>query len=222
MFTDRDFYLVLRHLSLTMDLLRRYFPHLTQRQLDQFAQLRELYLYWNSRINVISRKDTAELELHHFLHSLGIARIIRFKPGTYVLDAGTGGGLPGIPLAIFFPETEFTLVDSIGKKIKVVDELCKALDLTNVEARQSRLENIREKFDFVVSRAVTSLPEFYNLTRLRIRRDSINFLQNGILYLKGGDIEEELLHLERRCHVYYLSNYFYEPFFETKKIVHIY
>jgi len=205
-----------------MDFIKHYFPNLTAGQLNQFAHLRELYLEWNRRINVVSRKDTENLELHHILHSLGIARIIRFRPGTYVLDAGTGGGLPGIPLAIFFPDTAFTLVDSIGKKIKVVDEITKAIGLQNVETRQARVETIKEKFDFVVSRAVTTLPEFLHLTQCLIRRDEVNFLQNGILYLKGGDIGNELLQLERRYHIYYLSNYFYEPFFETKKIIHIY
>ncbi len=205
-----------------MELIKQYFPNLSDGQINQFAHLHELYLEWNSKINVVSRKDIENLELHHFLHSLGIARIIRFKPGTYVLDAGTGGGLPGIPLAIFFPDTAFTLVDSIGKKIKVVDEIVKALGLQNVETRQARVETLKEKFDFVVSRAVTTLPEFLRLSQCLIRRDEVNFLQNGILYLKGGDFGNELLQLERRYHIYYLSNYFYEPFFETKKIIHIY
>lgn len=205
-----------------MQLIPRYFPNLSAHQLEQYAQLMELYRYWNARINVISRKDMENLELHHILHSLSIARIIRFKEGTYVLDAGTGGGLPGIPLAIFFPEVSFTLVDSIGKKIKVVEAICRELNLSNVEARQARVETLQEKYDFIVSRAVTTLPEFLTLTQTLIRRDAINFLPNGILYLKGGDIEEELYALHRRFHVYYLSNFFYEPFFETKKLVHIF
>lgn len=205
-----------------MQFIQKYFPNLTAAQIGQFEQLMDLYRYWNARINVISRKDMDNLELHHILHSLSIARIIRFKEGTYILDAGTGGGLPGIPLAIFFPEVSFTLVDSIGKKIKVVEAICKELKLDNVEARQARVETLREKYDFVVSRAVTTLPEFLALTQKLIRRDAINYLPNGILYLKGGDIEEELFALNRRFHVYYLSNFFYEPFFETKKLVHIF
>ena len=205
-----------------MQFIPKYFPNLSTLQLEQFEQLMELYHFWNARINVISRKDIENLELHHILHSLSIARIIRFKEGTYVLDAGTGGGLPGIPLAIFFPEVSFTLVDSVGKKIKVVEAICHELHLNNVEARQARVETLQEKYDFIVSRAVTTLPEFLNLTQTLIRRDAINFLPNGILYLKGGDIEEELFALDRRFHVYYLSNFFYEPFFETKKLVHIF
>jgi 16S rRNA (guanine527-N7)-methyltransferase len=205
-----------------MDILLKYFPNLTATQVERFAMLGGLYSDWNSKINVVSRKDIDHLYERHVLHSLGIAKIIRFKPSTYVLDVGTGGGFPGIPLAIFFPEVQFTLVDSIGKKIKVVEAISKELKLDNVEAFQARAETLRQKFDFVISRAVTTLPEFYEWVKANIRKDEINFLHNGILYLKGGDTEEEVNRIERRSHTYYLSNYFYEDFFTTKKIIHIY
>jgi 16S rRNA (guanine527-N7)-methyltransferase len=205
-----------------MDILLKYFPNLTATQVERFAMLGGLYSDWNSKINVVSRKDIDHLYERHVLHSLGIAKIIRFKPSTYVLDVGTGGGFPGIPLAIFFPEVQFTLVDSIGKKIKVVEAISKELKLDNVEAFQARAETLRQKFDFVISRAVTTLPEFYDWVKANIRKDEINFLHNGILYLKGGDTEEEVNRIERRSHTYYLSNYFYEDFFTTKKIIHIY
>ncbi|MDO9512169.1 MAG: 16S rRNA (guanine(527)-N(7))-methyltransferase RsmG [Bacteroidales bacterium] len=205
-----------------MEIIRKYFPNLTPEQERMFSMLGGLYCEWNSKINVISRKDADHLYERHILHSLGLAKIIRFKEGTYVLDVGTGGGFPGIPLAVFFPEVHFTLIDSIGKKIKVVNEVAKALGLNNVEARHQRVQEVNEKFDFVVSRAVTALPAFLEMTQCLIRRDEINFLNNGILYLKGGDFSEELYELDRRTHVYYLSNYFYEDFFDTKKIVHIY
>ncbi|GAB6278777.1 MAG: 16S rRNA (guanine(527)-N(7))-methyltransferase RsmG [Lentimicrobium sp.] len=205
-----------------MELILKYFPSLSEKQLQQFCMLNELYSYWNNRINVISRKDIEHLEMHHILHSLSISRIIRFKPSTYILDAGTGGGFPGIPLAIFFPEVSFTLVDSIGKKIKVVDEIVRSVKLENIETRHERIENLHEKYDFIVSRAFGQLPDLLKFSQGLIRRDAINFLQNGILYLKGGEIEEELNRTERRFHVYYLSNFFYEPWFETKKIIHIY
>lgn len=205
-----------------MELILKYFPSLNEKQLQQLGMLNELYSYWNNRINVISRKDIEHLEMHHILHSLSIARIIRFKPSTYILDAGTGGGFPGIPLAIFFPEVSFTLVDSIGKKIKVVDEIVRSVKLENIETRHERIENLHEKYDFIVSRAFGQLPDLLKFSQGLIRRDAINFLQNGILYLKGGEIEEELNRTERRFHVYYLSNFFYEPWFETKKIIHIY
>ncbi len=205
-----------------MDILLKYFPNLTPTQVERFAMLGDLYSDWNSKINVVSRKDIDHLYERHVLHSLGIAKIIRFKPSTYVLDVGTGGGFPGIPLAIFFPEVQFTLVDSIGKKIKVVEAISKELKLDNVEAFQARAETLKQKFDFVISRAVTTLPEFYEWVKANIRKDEINFLHNGILYLKGGDTEEEVNRIERRSHTYYLSNYFYEDFFTTKKIIHIY
>lgn len=205
-----------------MDIIHKYFPNLTSDQDNTLKQLGPLYKEWNAKINVISRKDADHLYERHILHSLGIAKIIRFKEGTYVLDVGTGGGFPGIPLAIFFPEVHFTLIDSIGKKIKVVNEVINSLQLTNVEARHQRAQDVKEKFDFVVSRAVTALPAFLEMTQCLIRRDEINYLNNGILYLKGGDFNDELYEINRRTHIYYMSNYFYEDFFETKKIVHIY
>lgn len=205
-----------------MEIIQKYFPNLSPEQMEQFRMLGPLYEEWNAKINVVSRKDIDHLYERHVLHSLGIARIIRFKPSTYVLDVGTGGGFPGIPLAIFFPEVQFTLIDSIGKKIKVVEAIAQNLGLTNVEAYQARAENLKQKFDFVVSRAVTTLPEFYEWVKTNIRRDEINYLHNGILYLKGGDTESEVNRIERRSHTYYLSNYFFEEFFETKKIIHLY
>ncbi|MDD2962401.1 MAG: 16S rRNA (guanine(527)-N(7))-methyltransferase RsmG [Bacteroidales bacterium] len=204
-----------------MEIITKYFPTLTPVQLHQFAQLQQLYTDWNTKINVVSRKDIENLYLHHVLHSLSIARIIRFQPGTYVLDVGTGGGFPGIPLAIFFPEVQFTLIDSIGKKIKVVEAVSQTLGLDNVEPRWSRVQDVKQKFDFVVSRAVTRLPDFWEWVKGVIRRDSINHLRNGVLYIKGGDMEQELQELNRHYHVYHLTNYFYEEFFETKAVVHI-
>ena len=205
-----------------MELISKYFPGLSEKQLNQFDMLKELYSSWNQRINVISRKDIEQLEMHHILHSLSIARIIRFEPDTQILDAGTGGGFPGIPLAIYFPDVNFTLVDSIGKKIKVVDEIILALGLKNIKTRKERIEHLHEKYDFIVSRAFGQLSDLLRFSENLIRRDDINFLQNGILYLKGGKIEDELNRLGRPFHVYRLSNYFYEPWYETKKIVHIY
>ncbi|MCC8173359.1 MAG: 16S rRNA (guanine(527)-N(7))-methyltransferase RsmG, partial [Odoribacter sp.] len=169
-----------------MDLLLSYFPNLTEKQQQQFSQLESLYREWNEKINVISRKDIDELSIHHVLHSLSIASVIQFKAGTKIMDVGTGGGFPGIPLAIMFPESEFLLVDSIGKKIKVVNGVAEALGLKNVRAEQVRVEQVKEKFDFIVSRAVTAFPAFMKLVRNKISSDSFNELKNGILYLKGG------------------------------------
>ena len=204
-----------------MELIPKYFPDLTKEQIDKFRQLEELYIEWNSKINVISRKDMEHFYERHVLHSLGIAKVIQFLPGAYVLDVGTGGGFPGIPLAIMFPETKFLLVDSIGKKIKVVQEVVEAAGITNVEAIKSRAEEVKGKFDFVVSRAVTTLPDFIKWIENKIKRESRNTMQNGILYLKGGDLDAELAPVKNKCQVFSLSDYFEEEFFETKKVVHV-
>lgn len=205
-----------------MQLIRHYFPDLSDLQVDQLSQLKALYTEWNQKINVISRKDIESLYLHHVLHSLAIAKVVKFEPGTYVLDVGTGGGFPGIPLAILFPETQFTVIDSIGKKIKVVSEVGSALGLQNIEPRHVRVQDVKEHFDFVVSRAVTALPDFMAMIKGRIRKEQINHLQNGVLYLKGGEVESELNTINYHSHVYYLSNFFKESFFETKLLVHLF
>ena len=202
-----------------MDIVERYFTELSENQLEQFRQLEELYREWNEKINVISRKDIDELNVHHVLHSLAIAKVITFKAGTKVLDVGTGGGFPGIPLAIMFPEVDFFLVDSIGKKIKVVEGVAAALGLKNVTAKQLRVETMKEKFDFIVSRAVTAFPAFVALTRKRIREDGFNDLPNGILYLKGGDFEEEVKNFKDKISIYNIPDFFEEEFFETKKLI---
>lgn len=201
--------------------LLKYFPHLTAQQVQQFNSLPELYTFWNNQINVISRKDIDLLGERHVLHSLGIAKVLQFLPGETVLDVGTGGGFPGIPLAILFPETHFHLVDSIGKKIKVVQEIAKALDLKNVKATHQRAEQIDEKFDFVVSRAVTQLKDFYPWVRGKFKKDSKNTPPNGILYLKGGDLEQEIKESGLKVTQYYLKDYFGEEFFETKQVIYI-
>jgi 16S rRNA (guanine527-N7)-methyltransferase len=204
-----------------MEILTKYFPDLTDQQLDQFGRLRSLYEDWNSQINVISRKDIEQLYERHVLHSLAIAKVIHFKPQTTVLDVGTGGGFPGIPLAIFFPETSFVLIDSIGKKIKVVGEVASALSLRNVTAEHIRVEEIKQKFDFVVSRAVTAFPRFVSMVRTKISSQNNNDLLNGILYLKGGDFEEEIEPFIKQIQVYELHDFFQEDFFETKKLIHM-
>ena len=205
-----------------MEIIRKYFPQLTARQYEQFAQLEPLYQDWNSKINLISRKDIDQLYEKHVLHSLGIAKVVQFKPETTLLDIGTGGGFPGIPLAILFPECHFHLVDSIGKKIRVVQEVAQALQLTNVKAEQVRAETIQEDtYDFVISRAVTDLKEFHGWVRNKINKPYQNSLRNGILYLKGGDLTEELKGVRFKYKIYNLSDYFEEPFFETKKIVYV-
>lgn len=198
-----------------------YFPSLTEKQKDQFNQLGDLYKEWNDKINVVSRKDIENIYINHVLHSLGIAKVMSFNPQAEVLDVGTGGGFPGIPLAILFPETRFHLVDSIGKKITVVTEVSKALGLKNVKAEQIRAEQIRGKYDFVVSRAVTRMKEFYGWVNNKIKDDSTHALDNGILYLKGGDLDEEMNELKCPYSIYNLSDYFKEEFFETKRVVYI-
>lgn len=205
-----------------METINKYFPELNETQRQQFAALYPLYTDWNSKINVISRKDIENLYTNHILHSLSIAKLIRFEPGTRVMDVGTGGGFPGIPLAILFPETDFLLVDSIGKKIKVVDAVAEALQLKNVRTAHSRVEEIPETFDFIVSRAVTDLPTFYQWVRKKVSRTSRNSLANGILYLKGGDLSEELRDLPVKAYYEYpISCWFSEAFFQEKKIIHV-
>ncbi len=204
-----------------ISILTRYFPELTADQQRQFSMLGPLYREWNEKINVISRKDIDNLYVNHVLHSLAIAKVISFLPGAEILDVGTGGGFPGIPLAIVFPQASFHLVDSIGKKITVVNEVSKALGLRNVVADQVRAEQLKGKYDFVVSRAVTQMKEFYGWVHNKVRRDSIHSLDNGILYLKGGDLDEEMSQLKRPYSLYDLTNFFKEDFFQTKKIVYL-
>lgn len=204
-----------------MDRVKKYFPSLTSSQILRLEQLLPLYQEWNQQINVISRKDIDELEIRHILHSLAIASFTSFAPGTRILDVGTGGGFPGIPLAILFPECEFTLIDSIAKKIKVVQGVAQSLQLSNVAARQQRVETVTEKFDFVVSRAVTAFPEFVKLSRHVISPTQRNAISNGILYLKGGHFEDEIMPFGRRVHLTPLTDFFGEEFFETKKLIHL-
>jgi len=204
-----------------MDIILKYFPDLAPEQIELFTQLEPLYADWNSKINVISRKDFSEFYERHVLHSLGIAKLIHFTPGTEVLDVGTGGGFPGIPLAIFFPHVKFHLVDSIGKKIKVVKAVAESLGLENVTAEQIRVEQLKTKYDFVVSRAVTRLPEFVNWVRNNISLKQQNALPNGILYLKGGDLTKEIKPFRKKIFIQHLSDYFEEEFFETKMLVHL-
>ncbi len=203
-----------------MDTIKKYFPNLTASQITRFEKLRALYIEWNAQINVISRKDIDELYVKHVLHSLGIAKVQAFNAKAKVLDIGTGGGFPGIPLAILYPEVDFYLVDSIGKKIKVVNEVVNALKLTNVKAAHLRAENVKGKFDFIVSRAVTNMDDFVKWTYNKVEKKQNHALKNGILYLKGGNLEEELQKFSKAT-IYNLSDYFVEGFFETKKVVHI-
>ena len=203
-----------------MEIILKYFPNLTQDQISKFEQLNELYHDWNAKINVISRKDIDNLYEHHVLHSLAIAELIRFKPGTKVMDLGTGGGFPGIPLAIMFPETSFHLVDSIGKKIRVCQEVANALSLQNVTTQWCRAEEIKDKYHFVVSRAVMPLADLVKIIKKNFSTEQINALPNGIICLKGGELEKETLPLKNQTEIYPLTDYFEEPFFETKKIVY--
>jgi 16S rRNA (guanine527-N7)-methyltransferase len=204
-----------------MEIILKYFPELEPLQINRFTQLEPLYTAWNDRINVISRKDIGNLYEHHVLHSLSIAKLINFTPGTKILDAGTGGGFPGIPLAILFPEAQFHLVDSIGKKVKVVEAIAEELDLKNVTCLQARAEGLNMHFDFVVSRAVAKLPQFEEWVKKLISSNNNNTLSNGILYLKGDVRQEELEGLKGKPAVYPLSSFFAEPFFQSKVLVHI-
>ncbi|CAN1499453.1 GidB Predicted S-adenosylmethionine-dependent methyltransferase involved in bacterial cell division [Flavobacteriaceae bacterium] len=203
-----------------MDEIIKYFPNLSDNQKEQFQKLDFLYHDWNEKINVISRKDIDSLYTKHILHSLAIAKVNTFEPGTYVLDVGTGGGFPGIPLAILFPETRFFLIDIIAKKIKVVQAVAEALELKNVKAEQLRAENVKGDFDFIVSRAVTNMPDFVSWVRTKIKKQSKHELKNGILYLKGGDLTEELKDFPKATE-YNISDFFEDEFFETKKVVHL-
>ena len=205
----------------SIELIEKYFPQLTEQQKQQFTQLGELYHHWNAQINLISRTDMDNLYEKHILHSLGIAKIVNFKDFTEILDVGTGGGFPGIPLAIMFPHCQFHLVDSIGKKIKVVNEVATALGLTNVRAEQMRAEQVQGEYDFIVSRAVTRLQPFYAWVKGKVNINNYNSVRNGILYLKGGDLKEEIKELGKKTRTYELSDYFTEEFFETKKVIHI-
>lgn len=206
---------------MTSELITKYFPDLTPQQLAQFEQLPALYTHWNNQINVISRKDIDQLYERHVLHSLGIAKVMPFLPGESVLDVGTGGGFPGIPLAIMFPETRFYLVDSIGKKIKVVQGVAAALNLKNVRASHLRAEQVNEKFDYVISRAVTRLKEFYPWVKGKFNKTSNNTFAPGILYLKGGDLLEEITESGLKVQQFYLKDYFTEEFFETKQVIYV-
>ena len=203
-----------------MEILLKYFPNLTEAQIEKFEKLKELYTDWNSKINVISRKDIDALYEKHVLHSLGIAKIQEFQPGSSVMDVGTGGGFPGIPLAILFPETNFYLCDVIAKKIKVVNAVAEALELTNVKAEQKRAGTFDTQFDFIVSRAVTRMPDFVKWVRSNIKKESKHELKNGILYLKGGDLTEELAPFST-VQQFNLQDFYKEDFFETKKVVYL-
>ena len=203
-----------------MEFILKYFPELTEVQISQFQQLETLYQDWNSKINVISRKDIDQLYVKHVLHSLAIAKIQKFEPGTYVLDVGTGGGFPGIPLAILFPDTRFYLIDVILKKINVVKAVAESLELKNVKAEQIRAENVKGDFDFIVSRAVTNMPDFVSWIKDKIKKQQKHELKNGILYLKGGDLREELASFPN-AKEYTISDFFEDDFFETKKVVHL-
>lgn len=203
-----------------MEIILKYFDGLTAKQIAQFEKLSELYKDWNLKINVVSRKDIDEIYLRHVLHSLGIAKVQSFKPGSKVLDVGTGGGFPGIPLAILFPEVDFHLVDSIGKKIKVVEEVVEGLGLENVKATNDRVENVDGQYDFIVSRAVAHMETFTRWIKGKIAKKSEHEMRNGILYLKGGDLEEELQKFQS-AKIYALSDFYEEDFFETKKVVYL-
>ncbi|SMO84923.1 16S rRNA m(7)G-527 methyltransferase [Saccharicrinis carchari] len=204
-----------------INVIQKYFPELTEKQLALFDQVEKLYPQWNEKINVVSRKDIDELNVRHVLHSLAIAQYVKFVQGTTVVDVGTGGGFPGIPLAIYYPQCRFHLIDSIGKKIKVVQTIITELGLKNVTAEQVRSEKHTNKYDFVVSRAVTAFPKFVTLTRHLVSSKNKNAVPNGILYLKGGDFEEEIKPFKNKTSVVKLSDYYKEAFFDTKKLIHL-
>lgn len=204
-----------------MESIIKYFPQISERQKEQFEALYDLYYDWNSKINVISRKDIENLYLHHVLHSLAIAKYITFKPGTTIMDMGCGGGFPGIPLAIMFPEVQFHLVDSIGKKVRVAGEIAKAIGLTNVRTSHSRAEEIKEKYSFVVSRAVMQLPDLVKICRKNISRTQENVLPNGIICLKGGDMTAETQPFRNSCEIVDVSTFFAEEYFKDKKVVYV-
>jgi 16S rRNA (guanine(527)-N(7))-methyltransferase GidB len=204
-----------------MDIILKYFPNLSQLQKEQFAALYDLYEDWNSKINVISRKDIGNLYIHHVLHSLGIAKVINFKGGSRIMDVGTGGGFPGVPLAIFFPDVQFLLVDSIGKKIRVATEVSNAIGLTNISFKHDRAEEEKGKFDFVVSRAVMPLGDLIKIVRKNISHVQNNPLPNGLICLKGGELEREIQPFQKYAEVDELKSFFEEEFFETKKVVYV-
>ena len=208
-------------MKMNATLIKKYFPAITEKQVKQFDKLLPLYQEWNEKINVVSRKDIENLMLHHVLHSLAIAKFLPFRAGTEVLDVGTGGGFPGIPLAILFPETSFLLVDSIGKKIKVVEGVVEALGLSNVQAKHMRAEDVDQDFEFIMSRAVTRLTPFYYWVKQKISPNHFHTQRNGLLLLKGGDLTEEIAELEKKVKVVDLTSYFEEDFFETKKLVYV-
>ncbi len=204
-----------------MELIRKYFPTLTPTQLAQFEQLYDLYFDWNSKINVISRKDIENLYLHHVLHSLSIAQVISFKAGTTILDVGTGGGFPGVPLAIMFPEVQFTLIDSIGKKIKVGTEVSNAIGLKNITLKHLRIQDEKAKYDFVVSRAVMPLDDLVKLVKKNIKKEGKNAIPNGLICLKGGELQHEILPYKNIADTYEINEFFKEEFFKTKKVVYV-
>lgn len=204
-----------------MHIIEKYFKHLSPEQLKQFGALHSLYTEWNEKINVVSRKDIDQLYERHVLHSLGIAKVMPFKPGTQILDVGTGGGFPGIPLAILFPEADFHLIDSIGKKIKVVEEVSAGAGITNIRTTHGRAEDVTDRYHFVVSRAVTRFKPFWGWVGKKFSGEQFNDLNNGILYLKGGDLDEEIQELNRPAYEYDLNMFFEEEFFDTKKVVHV-